>query len=89
MTGGVQQQPTHARILHSCGALPAREREPAYTRVELRVPRISMITNFDHNEESAATTDSKNRFGALSDFMNDPNILTGLLANPTLRAARL
>ncbi len=44
MPGGVQQQPAHARIPHARGAMPVHEREPAYTRVERGVPRISIIT---------------------------------------------
>ncbi len=51
MPGGVQQQPSHARIPHVRGAMPVHEREPAYASFE-RVPRISIITNLDYNEVS-------------------------------------
>ncbi len=49
MPGGVQQQPAHARIPYLRGAMPVHEREPACTRVERGVPRISIITNLDYN----------------------------------------
>ena len=52
MPGGVQQQFAHAGIPHTRGAIPVHEREPAYTRVEPGVPRISLITNLDYTKLS-------------------------------------
>ena len=50
--GGVQQQPAHARDPQARGAIPAHEREPAYTRMQRGAPRILRISNFDDNELS-------------------------------------